>query len=106
MKRILKYQLKRVSFEPQQIMLPEHSVILKVGSQKDPKVHGYFGEVPTLWILLDDSCSLEPRYFETFETEENLRDLWADKYVGTALLDNGNLVCHVFEVTKLKGLIE
>lgn len=104
MKRIFKYPLDRVSVKPQMVMLPEHSVIIKVGVRKD-RTHNY--DRPTLWILLDDSCPLEPRYFDTFETGENLGELWADKYVGSAVgIGADQLVCHVFEVTEPKGLVK
>lgn len=52
--------------------------------------------IPCMWVYVNPSAEKEQRTFETFYTGEPI--YLADReYLGTYQLNNGKLVCHVFE---------
>jgi hypothetical protein len=57
-------------------------------------VHEQHGEI-CMWTLGDLKAETEVRYFTTFGTGLTLADHM--KYIGTAYLDDAQLVMHVFE---------
>lgn len=89
MKRIYKYELTPVS--PQTIWLPEGAEILTA--------QGQHGRNVCLWALVDPERPDEQRSFEVFATGEPVNvDMGVERrYLGTAQLESGRLVFHVFE---------
>jgi hypothetical protein len=88
-KRIYKYELSPNS--PQMIELPEGAQILTA--------QGQHGRSVCLWALVDPERPKEQRYFEVFATGEAIHtDMGLDRnYIGTAQLEGGQLIFHVFE---------
>lgn len=89
MKRIYKYELSPNS--PQSIDLPEGAQILTA--------QGQHGRNVCLWALVDPERPKEKRYFEVFATGESVHeDMGVERrYIGTAQLEGGLLIFHVFE---------
>ena len=53
-----------------------------------------------MWALVDPNADLEVREFHIFGTGHDITIKNLD-FVGTALLDNGSLVSHVFEFKQI-----
>lgn len=89
MKRIYKYELS--ANNRQSIELPEGAQILTAQGQNGCNV--------CLWALVDPEQPPEQRYFEIFATGEPVHvDMGVERrYVGTAQLEGGRLIFHVFE---------
>lgn len=89
MKRIYKYELS--SNSPQLIELPEGAQVLTA--------QGQHGRSVCLWALVDPERPTEKRYFEVFATGEAIPTDASVKrnYIGTAQLEGGRLIFHVFE---------
>ncbi|MGJ8680497.1 DUF7352 domain-containing protein [Paraglaciecola sp.] len=69
------------------IEIPKGAEILSVAEQNN--------EI-CLWALVDPNAELEAREFHVFGTGHNITIKGFD-FIGTALLENGSLVFHVFE---------
>lgn len=83
-KQIWKYTLKpRV-----ELQMPKGAEVLTVREQS---------EDICLWALVDPAAEKETRQFHSFGTGHKVDDL-PMKYVGSAHLQGGALVFHVFEV--------
>jgi hypothetical protein len=89
MKRIYKYELGAV--RPQTIWLPKGAEILTA--------QGQHGRNVCIWALIDPEQPDEQRSFEIFATGENVHvDMGVKRnYIGTAQLEGGKLIFHVFE---------
>ena len=71
------------------IVMQQNAKILAVHTQRD---------VPCLWALVDAESSTEVRRFRLRGTGHDANGINADKYVGTFLLyENELLVFHLFE---------
>lgn len=86
MKRILKFTFKKVQGFESHIM-PWNAKIIKVAEQ--------YGHV-TLWAECDSNILATPREFFLAFTGGSI-DSSAQVHVGTALLNGGELVVHVYE---------
>jgi hypothetical protein len=73
-----------------ELQLPEDATLLHVDGQY---------EAVMLWVLVDPDAKREVRKFTVVFTGQTLPDDFDDHndHVGTVLLDDGNLVSHVFE---------
>lgn len=90
MKKIVKYE---TPFEHKfSIQMPIGAEILCV--QQDQKTFK-----PCIFALIDDSNSLEERFFELFATEQEIYgDMGVDrKYLGTYQYQQGEFIGHLFE---------
>lgn len=86
MKAIFRYELSPVCA----ISLPKGAVILSVHAQQDDI---------QMWALVDPKeWELETRCFRVYPTGEPF-DSTGLTFLGTALLEDGDLVFHVFECT-------
>ena len=63
-------------------------------------VHG-IGHDIFVWALVDPDALTEERRFLVFGTGHAIHDDMSMRFVGTAILDGGSLVFHVFE--KVEG---
>jgi hypothetical protein len=88
MKTIHKYQLPRMAGTAN-VLMPQGAHILCVREQQ---------EYPCLWALVDDQQPLENRQFLTRLTGGNCVLIEnAHSYIGTAIMENGGFVVHVFD---------
>jgi hypothetical protein len=88
MKTIWRYTLSVQDIN--NISIPANGRILYVGSTNDQN--------PVLWIEVDTKVVEEIRYFRIYGTgHPHLEDDIARKYVGTVIVNRGNLVWHVYE---------
>lgn len=89
MRQIYKYELSPNS--PQSIELPEGAEILTA--------QGQHGRSVCLWALVDTERPTEKRYLEVFATGEPVHvDMGVERrYIGTAQLEGGSLIFHIFE---------
>lgn len=85
MKKILKYPLQIT--DDQTVVMPEGAQILTVAIQ-----HGKV----TLWALCPETRKVQPRKIEIFGTGNPIPN-GTRTYIGTVLMDGGQLVWHVFE---------
>ena len=71
--------------------IPKDAMVLHVREQ-----HGF----PCIWMLVETDNVTELRTFEMTGTGTNI-DFPTNKavYLGTAFMDDGNFVFHIFEVT-------
>lgn len=88
-KRIYKYELSANT--PQSIDLPEGAQVLTAQGQHEQSV--------CIWALVDPERPKQKRYFEVFATGESVFvDMGVSRnYIGTAQLEGGTLIFHVFE---------
>lgn len=84
-KTIWKYTLQPSSLI---LEIPEGSEILSVESQNN-KI--------CIWFLVDPSADSVEREFIVYGTGHAISDAEHKKYIGSAQLENGMLVFHVFE---------
>jgi len=90
MKTILKYEIEPK--EIQTISLPRQAKILTVGCVKDSLY---------LWALIDlDNNTNEDRIIRVLGTGWTLGVEEDRTYIGTAQMNGGKLIWHVFEVNK------
>jgi hypothetical protein len=88
MHAVWKFRLS-VGREPQRVSMPRGATVLSV--------HEQYGDV-CLWAYVEPAKPSEDRLFEVVGTGWDLPP--ADRrHVGTAHIDNGRLVFHVFERT-------
>lgn len=90
MKRILKFALEEVL--AQTVELPRGAQILKVSTQQ--------GKL-RLWAVCDETAPLEPRSMAIYATGETVPDD-PGQFLDTLFVNQGRIVCHVFETTGVK----
>lgn len=73
-----------------EIEMPAEAQILSVGSQ---------GDDICLWVRVDPAAPKEKRKFIGFGTGHDIPDELDLFFMGTAFLNGGNLVFHLFELT-------
>lgn len=87
MKTILKFEVYSfTTFE-----MPKDAQILSVATQDDRVF---------IWVLVDTSNELEPRHFRAFGTGHEIPTDTKLEFLGTAHLQNPNMVFHIFEELK------
>jgi len=84
---VFKYQLDPTQME---IEMPVGARLLCIQTQKG---------IPCLWAQVNESNQMTKRYFKTYGTGHDLPDFPGD-YVGTYQLFGGDLVFHVYEISK------
>lgn len=91
MKKIYKHRLK--GLEEELIILPKGAEILSVNNQFEHLV---------IWVLFDtNERDDELRKIVTYRTGQEITDSENLNFIDTVLFDQGNLVIHIFEKTKL-----
>lgn len=87
MKQVFKYELRP---NTPHLRLPKGAVVLSTGCQRE----GIF-----IWAEVDANRPTETRFFEVFGTGHEIRETAGmhRKFVGTALMNEGQYVWHVFE---------
>lgn len=82
--------------QPMPIEMPKGARILKVGAQNENLV---------FWALVDPAAEKEKREFFLIGTGHKMLDaIDGATYLGSAMLNDGHLVLHLFETTaKEKG---
>ncbi len=88
MLEIWKYELLPITGAPFLMNIPDGAEILHVDEQR---------EEVCIWALVDIDATPVSRSFAIFGTGQSVADN-PMKYLGTAKLDNGNLIFHVFEL--------
>lgn len=71
------------------VFLPEDAKVLRVSEQQ--------GQV-SVWYLADQTMPAKARTFQLVETGVSLPDDFVPAYVGTAILQGGSYVLHLFEL--------
>jgi hypothetical protein len=71
-----------------EIIMPEGACILKLALQKDK---------PFMWVLADSEAKEKRRKFFLVGTGHTLEK--TGKYIDTFLMDDDNLVFHLFDIT-------
>ncbi len=60
--------------------------------------------IPFIWALVDTNQQIQLRTFRIYETGREISTVGI--YISTFQLDNGRLVCHLFETTTLLEIIQ
>jgi hypothetical protein len=81
------------------ISMPTGAVVLTVQTQRRGQ-GGLAREEPNIWALVDPTAPHEPRHFRLAGTGHPIEEEELGRYVGTFLVRDGQLVFHVWEVTK------
>jgi len=95
MSRILKYKISHLFQE--NLVMPENSVILKVGVQDDSVF---------IWVKAGDNVSTCRRCFETYGTSGWLIAQDNLYFLDTVFLSGGLLAYHIFERIERKDQVE
>lgn len=87
--KIYKYEIS--PFGETMVKVPRGSKVLSVQTQRD---------APFLWIAHSNNKDLVERYFCAYPTGESPGVSPIMTYIGTYQWQDGNLVAHLFEITK------
>jgi hypothetical protein len=87
-KQIWKYQIVLKVDGVFWLDMPKGARILKLALQKGK---------PTLWAMVDINANTETRKFNLYLTGSPIVD--EEEYIGSVLLDDGDFVLHLFEIT-------
>lgn len=73
-----------------EVMMPKGAEILAFDAQRDK---------PVIWAIIELGATMEARRFRLVGTGHKFENI-PGKYIGTAQIFDGDLVWHLFEVTK------